>query len=140
MNSRPFEEMYLSSQWLSLVQSQQSFALTMASMCSSEFAELILAETQKVINQPPPMSPDGLALRQRQSGALTARVSTIAYADSMARITPTVRSQILQATQEYCSETPVPRSESEFQQAQHAAANFSGKVSQICAGSWSPQI
>ena len=139
MSQQLFEGMYRSSQWLTMVQSQQSFALSMSAMCSGEFADLILRETRKSTEQDHPKSPDELALRQRQTSALTSKVSAIAYADSMARIASGASPQILQASREYYA-GELPKTESEFQQLQHATSAFTTNISRLCSAAWAPQI
>jgi hypothetical protein len=139
MSRQLFEQMYLASQWLMTVQSQQSFALSMSGMCSSEFADLILDATRKHTEQTPPHTPDMLALRQRQASALTSKISALAYADSMSRMARAAAGEILPAAREFCA-ADLPKTEAEFQHAQRAAGEFTEQVSKHCFAAWSPQI
>jgi hypothetical protein len=102
-----------SSLWTLLCTSAQSHATMTASQCSAEVGEVIVAETRKFCQQPPPISKEELAVRYMQSGALTSiKVANMTYADSTARSHPAVARLILDAARDLCQrQLPMNRQE-----------------------------
>jgi len=139
MSQRQFDEMHHEHQWLAAVQSQQSFALSLARISSGEFADLLFSETKKYTDQPGPQSPDELALRQRQAGALTFKASALVHAGLLAKAVPGAASAIQAAARTF-SATALPRTEAEFRQAEQAVLEFMAHLTKLCAADWSPQI
>ena len=74
----------------------------MAHSCRRDAAALIYREAQKFCDQEPPETQKELSRRQQQSMYLTSRISSIAHADSMARIHPGVAAEILRETKAFC--------------------------------------
>lgn len=132
MDTKSFNDIHLAQHWLSTVHSQESFALSMARMCTGDFADLILKESQKSKDNQPPQSAEELDLWQRRSIVLKSKISAIAHADSMARLSSGVASEILKATREYCDRS-LPVTESELEESQLATAGLTATISNLCS-------
>ena len=104
MNTDGLNRTMIAGFWSIACQSAQSHAMSMSHLCSQPFRELILQETQKLISQTPPTTDAELQNLNAQNMQLSAKISSISHASSMARLTPEVATDIYDATRAFCDD------------------------------------
>tara|TARA_R110002049_G_scaffold290065_4_gene473313 strand:+ start:2010 stop:2423 length:414 start_codon:yes stop_codon:yes gene_type:complete len=102
MDSNGLNQLMNAMLWGSSCQSSQSHAMAMANLCSQQFGELILQETHKLISRNPPTTAAELQLLNSEKIQLSSKIGSISHADSMARTTPEVATEIYNATKSFC--------------------------------------
>jgi hypothetical protein len=127
-------------EWSSMCQSAQSHAALLARLHSSEAAALILSETIKFCEQPPPLDRETVSVRYVQRTALTGiKFASFAHADSMARLHPRVQGLIFEAAKTIC-DLDFPKSEEELQTQYQASSAFTATVAAICSADWHERV
>ena len=139
MSQQLIDEMQHAEQWLTIVHSQQLFALSLARACRVEFGNLLLSEAKKCTEQPTPPDPNELALRQRKAATAMLKMSAIVHADAMAKQVPGAGAAILDAIRQLGT-AQLPHADADFRQIEQATADAIAQISKLCAGNWSPQI
>ena len=107
MNTDGLNRTMIAGFWSSTCQSAQSHAMSMSHLCSQPFRELILQETQDLISQTPPTTDAELQNLNAQNMQLSAKISSISHANSMARLTPEVATDIYDAAKAFCDNSPL---------------------------------
>jgi hypothetical protein len=112
----------------------------MAGLHSSKAAELILSETQKFCDQPPPVDREAVAVRYLQRTALTGvKIASFAHADSMARLYPRAADSIFDAAKSICR-MGFPKSEEDLEAQYQESSAFTKTVANICSAAWQESV
>lgn len=106
MSTDGIDHSLIASLWSSTCRSAEAHAITMSSLCSQPFADLIIREATKFTGQAPPRTADQLQCVQSQSLQLSGKISSVSHASSMARMRPDVAEAIHNAARQFCDEHP----------------------------------